>query len=279
MKLVSYNIGYGVGPDGTVDLDGVARAIDGADVIALQEVERFWPRSGMMDQPRQLAKRLPGYWWVFGANIDLHSTETVPGEDADRRRQFGNMLLARRPLLASRNLALPRCSHLPYTMQRGALEGIVEVAGTTLRVYSTHLCYLSSETRIEQLAALRAAHESAAHEGGAWGGAHPDRAVGWVIGDEPVVPTMAVVLGDLNFLPDSDEYRQHVDPDGAHRNGFVDGWKAAGLDEAVGITKPGHGRIDYALVSPELVGRIRHAWVDREAAVSDHLPLWVDIDV
>ncbi len=86
-----------------MDLDRIADAIDGADVVALQEVERHWPRSEMLDQPKELAKRLPEYWWVFGANIDLHSRDTVSGEEADRRRQFGNMLMARRPILASRN--------------------------------------------------------------------------------------------------------------------------------------------------------------------------------
>ena len=119
MRFVTYNVGYGMSRNGGGNLDRIAEAVDGADVIALQEVERFWPRSGMVDQPRQLGKRLPGYWWVFGPNIDLHSSETFPGEEADRRRQFGNMLLARRPILASRNIALACCSHLPFSMAAG----------------------------------------------------------------------------------------------------------------------------------------------------------------
>jgi endonuclease/exonuclease/phosphatase family metal-dependent hydrolase len=279
MRFVTYNIGYGMSRNGGGNLDRIAEAVDGADVIALQEVERFWPRSGMVDQPRQLGKRLPGYWWVFGPNIDLHSSETFPGEEADRRRQFGNMLLARRPILASRNIALTRCSHLPFSMQRGAIEGIVEVAEATLRVYSTHLCYLSAETRLTQIAAIREAHEAAAREGGAWAGEHPDKAVGWIVGDEPRVPDEAVLLGDMNFLPESQEYIEHVAPDAAEPCGFVDAWRAIGLGEEAGTTKIGHGRIDYGLVSPSLVGRITDAWVDRDADGSDHQPLWFNIDV
>ena len=47
MRLVSYNIQYGRGRDGVFDLKRIATAIAGADVIALQEVERYWLRSGM----------------------------------------------------------------------------------------------------------------------------------------------------------------------------------------------------------------------------------------
>jgi endonuclease/exonuclease/phosphatase family metal-dependent hydrolase len=279
MRFVSYNIGYGIGRDGRTDMDRIAAAVDGADVVALQEVERFWPRSGMIDQPAELTKRLPEYWWVFGPNIDLHSPETFPGEQATRRRQFGNMLLSRTPILASRNIPLPRCSHLPYTMQRGALEGIVAGTECTLRVYSTHLCYLSAGTRREQLEAIRDAHEAVAREGGPWSGAHPDTAVGWVLGDEPEVPHEALVFGDMNFLPGSDEYRAHVAPGAAEPCGFVDAWRAAGKPEEAGVTKPGHGRIDYGLFSPGLVARVRDAWVDADANGSDHQPLWFDLDV
>jgi endonuclease/exonuclease/phosphatase family metal-dependent hydrolase len=279
VRLVSYNIGYGVGRDGHMNLDRIAEAVDGADVIALQEVERFWPRSGMVDQTRELAKRLPEYWWVFGANIDLHSPHTVPGEEADRRRQFGNMLLARRPLLASRNLPLPRCAHLPFTMQRGAIEGIVPTESGTLRVYSTHLCYLQADTRRAQIETIAGAHRAAPREGGSWNGHHPDRAVGWAVGDEPRVPDEAVVMGDMNFLPGSDEYRDYFSPESAPPGSLLDAWAVAGNDEAGGATKPDHGRIDYALISRGLVERVTATWVDHEADGSDHQPLWLEIAI
>ncbi len=60
MKLVGYNIQYSRGRDGRYDLARVASAVDGADIIALQEVERFWPRTGMADQSAELAALLPG---------------------------------------------------------------------------------------------------------------------------------------------------------------------------------------------------------------------------
>ena len=50
MLFASYNIQYGTGKDGRVDLARIADAVKEADVIALQEVERHWPRTGDVDQ-------------------------------------------------------------------------------------------------------------------------------------------------------------------------------------------------------------------------------------
>ena len=55
MKLVSYNIQYGFGGDGRYDLTRAARVVEGADIIALQEVERHWRRTNLDDQPAILA--------------------------------------------------------------------------------------------------------------------------------------------------------------------------------------------------------------------------------
>ena len=54
MKFVTFNIQYGLGRDGRYDLDRTARGVEGADVVALQEVERFWKRSGNLDQVAEL---------------------------------------------------------------------------------------------------------------------------------------------------------------------------------------------------------------------------------
>ncbi|MGO8586948.1 endonuclease, partial [Rhizobium ruizarguesonis] len=40
MNFASYNIQYGFGLDGRYDLTRIARSLEGADVIALQEVTR-----------------------------------------------------------------------------------------------------------------------------------------------------------------------------------------------------------------------------------------------
>ncbi len=69
MKIVTYNIQFGSGKDGRIDLGRIAQTVDGADVIALQEVDRNWRRSGMTDQVAELTALLNGYHWVYGRHI------------------------------------------------------------------------------------------------------------------------------------------------------------------------------------------------------------------
>ena len=70
MKIVTYNIQFGCGRDGKVDLDRIVEAVHGADVIALQEVDRYWPRSGDMDQVKLIVEKLPGFDFAYGPGVD-----------------------------------------------------------------------------------------------------------------------------------------------------------------------------------------------------------------
>jgi len=56
MKIVTYNIQFGLDKNELFDLEHIASEVDGADVIALQEVERNWQHSDMVDQPRMRAE-------------------------------------------------------------------------------------------------------------------------------------------------------------------------------------------------------------------------------
>ena len=60
MRVATFNIHHGEGPDGRVDLERVADAIRSfeADLIALQELDRNLPRSGEVDQAAVLAELL-----------------------------------------------------------------------------------------------------------------------------------------------------------------------------------------------------------------------------
>ena len=92
MRLVSYNIQYGVGKDGRNDLKRIAGEIAGADVIALQEVERFWTRSGNVDQPAELARLLPEYHWAYGPGLDIDAIRIV-SEGATKLRSPDRAML------------------------------------------------------------------------------------------------------------------------------------------------------------------------------------------
>ena len=65
-SFATFNIHHGRGRDGRVDLARVANAIEetGAGFLALQELDRFNPRSGEVDQPAEL-ERLTGFRFAF----------------------------------------------------------------------------------------------------------------------------------------------------------------------------------------------------------------------
>jgi endonuclease/exonuclease/phosphatase family metal-dependent hydrolase len=287
MKLVSYNIQYGMGKDGRYDLARIAGEIEHGDVIALQEVERFWQRSGERDDVAELARHLRAFHWVYGANLDMDASYLDgDGFPVHRRRQFGTMILSRTPILSSRNFPLPKFGTLlQHSIQQGALEAVIRSdRGTPLRVYSTHLSHLSPATRLPQVDALLAIDRRAPSEGGAWCGGHPNAAAGWTEGEMPPMPREAVLMGDFNFSPDAEEYRRIVGPDsdgyGRLNNleGFVDSWVAAGHAEHEGATWGGR-RIDYIFVAAAWRGRIAAAWIDERAQGSDHQPIGIELDV
>ena len=87
MKLISYNIQYGYGSDGCYDLTRCAKLIDGADIIALQEVERHWQRTDGDDQPEILSRLLPDHYWVYGPAFDMDASEKQDGRKSAKRNK------------------------------------------------------------------------------------------------------------------------------------------------------------------------------------------------
>ncbi|WKV49140.1 endonuclease/exonuclease/phosphatase family protein [Dickeya fangzhongdai] len=286
MHIVSYNIQYGLGRDGRYDLARIADEVRGADIICMQEVERFWQRSGMMDQPAELAALLGEYHWVYGANLDMDaSTVAADGRVVNRRRQFGTLTLSRWPILSSRNFPLPKFGTLTqHSIQQGILETVIDTGAGAIRVYNTHLSHLCADTRLPQVEAMLALFARAPDEGGAWCGGHPDPAAGWTEGRMPLMPLEMILMGDLNCLPDSEEYSRLIGPVSPHHGrlvrhrGLMDAWVAAGQPENSGSTHPSvGGRIDHCLLTPSLGLTVRRCWADTDNQGSDHHPLWVEL--
>ncbi len=154
MKCVSYNIQYGLGSDGRYDLERIANEIADADIIALQEVDRFWQRSGMADSPAVLACHLPQHHWVYGPNLDIDASYEEAGRIVHRRKQFGTMILSRWPILSTRNHLLPKWGdRVHHSIQQGMLEAVVDTPLGPIRVYSVHLSHLTEATRMPQIEA------------------------------------------------------------------------------------------------------------------------------
>jgi len=237
VRVMSYNMHHGEGPDGVLDLERIARDIEaaGADIVGLQEVDNHWgERSDWQDQAAWLAARL-GMHHAYAANLDL-----PPGAGQTVRRQYGTAVLSRHPILSAENHLL---TSLPYptrpTEQRGLLHAVVNVRGAHLDFYDTHLDHQRAEQRISQVEEVLAI--VARSQG------------------------TAILVGDLNAVPDSTEVRMLTPQP------FTDAF--AGSDTP---TFPGGKRIDYILVRDGLGISDRRVY---DSDGSDHLPLAVTVTI
>ncbi len=282
MRIATYNIQYTLGLDGRFDLPRIAETLESSDIIGLQEVDRHWRRTGMQDQAEALAAHFPGFHWLFAGGYDVAAYHPDPARasaaERGRRRQHGNMVLSRWPILSTRTLRLPRGLPNDWTQDRVLIEAVIAVPGRPLRVYVTHLCHIGAETRLPQVAAINQLLPTLAREGASWRGNH-HKGDFWTDGDaEPPTPDDTVLLGDLNFTPDSDEYALL---DGGP-TGLQDAWRVLGRDPAA-ATFSGDGpayqtkRIDYIWVSGGLAGHLERVWVDNDAKGSDHFPVFATL--
>lgn len=299
MKIVAYNMQWGMGNDRKLDLARIARAVDGADVIAFQEVEAHWRRSGDVDQAKALAALLPTYHWVYGPGFDMEASRVRPdGTVEHRRRQFGNMTLAKAPILSCRTLPLPKIAvHVHGSMQTAVVETVIAIGGKALRVYNVHLDDVLGRERLVQIAALRAFMTAAPLEGGIMSGTilpvDPYQDEDWHNGEPiPPMPVPAIALGDFNSLPGSPEYDAVVGPPDPRQGRVVtpdflfDTMTVAGHPLDCGATwYPCEGRssepprrLDYIFATADLISAVRHAWIDQDARGSDHQPVWVELD-
>lgn len=285
MKLLSYNIQYGFGADGVYDLPRIAAVIRDADIIALQEVERHWSRTGFDDQPAMLQTLLPQHYTAFGPGFDLDaSTET----DRSRRRQFGPMILSRWPILWTRLHLLPMRRMLdPLNTQNAALEACITTPLGPLRILSLHLAHVGTEERLEQIDHLLALHARTALAGPPWSGTDDEPHRNWTDSQpEPPNPQSAIWMGDFNMEPGSAEYTRLTGQTPYHPGALY----AGGLVDAVARTAPPlhthvkriadeirHRQLDHIFVTPDLAPLLRSTWTDNAQIASDHHPLWVEL--
>ncbi len=114
----------------------------------------------------------------------------------------------------------------------------------------------------------------------------------WIALEKDEVPSMpepAILLGDFNMMPSSPEYALLTGPAGPDYGRipeyglFVDALTAAGQQESEGITYPANDieqakRIDHILLTSDMAGRVRRAWIDEAADASDHQPVYAELD-
>jgi endonuclease/exonuclease/phosphatase family metal-dependent hydrolase len=261
--------------DGRVDPARIvahARTLSDFDVLCVQEIASGFddlPGSAGEDQFALLADLLPGYEAVAGIATDRERPD-------GGRRRFGNLLLSRLPVLAAFRhlLPWPPDPSVP-SMQRVAVEAVVQAAWGPLRIVTTHLEYYSVRQRAAQVERIRALHaEVCAHAD-----APPRDDKEWGPFARTPRPRSAVLCGDFNFRPEAPEYGRLQDVVGEGVPRFRDAWGIAhgGLPQppTFFVHDPGEPAYccDFVFVTEDLAQRVADVAVDADTQVSDHQPV------
>ncbi len=282
MRLITWNIQWGRGADGRVDLRrtvAVLRAAGPFDLICLQEVAQNVeglaggnPKDGV----GVLAAAFPDHAVVYGPGVD------VPAADGERAR-FGNLVLSRLPVdqVFRRLLPFPADALVPG-MQRACVEVVVRAPWGPLRVLTTHLEYYSARQRQAQIDALHALQVEAAGHAVAPGVSKKESCPVFAARPRPV---SAVLCGDFNFEPESDDYARMAHGVEGSGAGFVDAWRVLDAERAHAPTVGLHGAewpgrrycCDYFWVSADLAPRVAAIAVEEATAASDHQPVVLEL--
>jgi endonuclease/exonuclease/phosphatase family metal-dependent hydrolase len=278
MKLISWNVQWCRGCDGRVNparISKVVKDMADVDVLCLQEVARNFPSlagSAGENQYETLAGLFPDYTVLKGVAIDV----LAPHGDW---REFGNAVITRLPVLQvyRRLLPWPADASVP-SMQRSAIEVVVQTPSGPLRVTTTHLEYYSAKQRAAQVEALRdlqeeaAGHHAAAPQPGKEGGPF-----------QPVPrPASGILTADFNFRADDPMHARVQAPFGAGVPAYRDAWRLRHPGEEHPPTLGVHDKAqwpgppfacDFIFVTEDLADRVEDVVVNVDTDASDHQPV------
>ncbi|PSL40286.1 endonuclease/exonuclease/phosphatase family metal-dependent hydrolase [Planomicrobium soli] len=251
VKVMSFNIAHGLGMNGVVDLEKTASVIEDscAGIVALQEVDRhFSARSSFVDQVDWLSKRL-GMHAAFGPTLDLdHETLDMP------RPQYGNAILSKYPIKYFENHLLRQViTPIGHNEQRGVLEAVIDVKGTYVSVFNTHLAFKDEELEVS---------------------------VGELLSIAGTSRFPRIITGDFNAAPDHEQMKKmkqgYTDVFLKMKRGDAYTYPASYNNEATGEQLKPVTRIDYIFMDGEF-DVAQTAVMD--TGVSDHLPILADLIV
>lgn len=278
MKLITWNIQWGLGVDGRFDLARIvhhAKSMADFDVLCLQEVAYNYPElqgSSGENQFAEFARLLPGYTAIEGVGVD------VPDGKGSRKR-FGNMMLSRYPVGRVLRHAMPWVTEGTRSMPRLLIDAVVQAPWGPLRLMTTHLEYYSERQRAAQVETIRRALQ----EGRARSLQAP------VDGPGPFAPSdetaSAILTADFNMTSDDPLYARLMAPGDDGAAGLVDAWTALNPQAPHPMSfclydqryKQPHC-CDFILLTPDLQPRLRRIFYDTETKASDHQPVLVELE-
>jgi len=277
LLILTWNIQWGLGVDGRVDLERIAsdaRRLADADILCFQEVSDGYPELRGNDGANQferLAALFPRHEAVAGVVLDVRA-----GDGA--RKRFGNLILSRYPVEQVMRHVLP-WSTVPEAecMPRGLLAAVLRTPLGPVRMMTTHLEWSSPILRGRQIEAIRQIHELACGRV-----ALPPK-----LGKGTYAPQLgsrsAILTGDFNMVPHETD-GQLKQPFASDTPRFVDAWESLNAGVAHPPSMCVHDQsdgaprcLDYVLMTPDLAPRVRSITYDQTSRVSDHQPVVVEL--
>lgn len=134
---MTFNIRHGLGSDNRQNLPRVIEVIKeiNPDIVGLNEVDEYNPRSKLVNQPQRIARHL-NYHYCFAPTL------------AWGMMKYGNCLLSRWPIVEVATQLLPSQKE-----QRGCIMGLVDLGAYQVRALVTHLG-LTHQERVKQMHVL-----------------------------------------------------------------------------------------------------------------------------
>lgn len=249
LRVLSYNIHYGVGMDAEKDLSRIADVINrlNPDIVGLQEVAD----SNMT----AILSQLTGMVGVFGASIEkeppnLYHLLDIPVPQS--QLYYGDAILSKYPFRYQGNISIPSASSSRYEAMCVDVD-LREKYGkeTMVRFITTHFDYLKTiGSKLSREASVEVIEAAFIDDGL----------------DMPYILT-----GDLNATPGSAPLRLLEEK----------GWvvEDTGKDLPTVPTISPRKQIDYVLVRPRKRWRISDVSVIQEKMASDHLPILMTLEL
>jgi endonuclease/exonuclease/phosphatase family metal-dependent hydrolase len=283
MRLISWNVQWGRDASGHVDLGHTlseAQHIADFDVLCMQEVTRGFgtlPGGPSADQYAEIGAALRGFTVLGAIGADLPALD-----GSTHRREFGNAIATRLPIERVTRYALPwpADANAP-SMQRVALEAVLNAPGGAVRVVVTHLEFYSLKQRLAQVDELRRLHlEALGHA------AHPGPAENEAGPFAPAAkPVSAIVCGDFNCAFNSEAYRRFIAPMPVAPS-FIDTWTSmhpgenppptAGVYDTAQWSS-GPMTCDFVFATEDLRERLLRCEIDGKTRASDHQPIFLEL--
>ena len=137
LRIVSFNIEFAMDVDSAIAVLTNERELRDAHIVLLQEMDA--------DATRRVAEALDMWFVYYPATFHFRT-----------RRDFGNAVLSRWPIVQDAKIPLPNRSRYSNTL-RTATAATIDIGGVRVRAYSAHLgtyADVDAASRAEQLHAI-----------------------------------------------------------------------------------------------------------------------------